>query len=504
MKKQAVKKRKKFSRLSLFYWLGISLLSLMLLTSPAAHASSQTSRLDLTAGNGSQSAGTGQARNLPADPCGANHGGDCGMNKVCEQDLTAQNCKPFVTPGDIKATNANPNDGLGIQTPNLPDKSWLLNPFTTPILLFTSAEQTYGHLSITTFWQGGVAIVDALLVLVVLVNGLMILFGASVFRHADLAETIPRLLLALIVAHVSLLLIGVVVSFANGMSVGLFNWASANSDAQAVYTAHPGTSDDMQKSVKIIKQLVFISAFTDPFGPNAPKIDVNIGDVMNHSDQIFDFMFELGLAVLNLGLFMQLVLRIFFINLYTIISAPCIACWALPGQSGQPVTRFWFHGFISVVMAQVLQVVALIVVQIITAQVLAEVLIANNFDAHQFVGIVNSQFSAINGWSWDFNVIHGSFDGSTDHDLRVILSSVDSFKPFWHLYECLQIAALFFVMRIPGIIQSSSTQTMIAGGQAMSQAMGSAMSSSIGTSQAMLMGVMSLVSSGVGLGIAAA
>jgi len=60
--------------------------------------------------------------------------------------------------------------------------------------------------------------------------------------------------------------------------------------------------------------------------------------------QLVFFVMKFVLAVMIIA---QLVTRIMLIDLYIIFSAPCIACTALPGRSGQPVTRMWLQGFLA-------------------------------------------------------------------------------------------------------------------------------------------------------------
>lgn len=63
----------------------------------------------------------------------------------------------------------------------------------------------------------------------------------------------------------------------------------------------------------------------------------------------------LVLMILSIVLWIQVFMRIFFLNYYILIGPLAFGCWALPGKVGQRVLRLWFKGFISVLFVQVFQ-----------------------------------------------------------------------------------------------------------------------------------------------------
>ncbi|GHO42792.1 hypothetical protein [Ktedonospora formicarum] len=132
------------------------------------------------------------------------------------------------------------------------------------------------------------------------------------------------------------------------------------------------------------------------------------------------------MAVMLLG---QMIIRLFFINLYTVLAPLGIACGALPGKVGQPVVQMWLKGFISIVLVQFVMAIALIVTQILLGEILS--------------------FTA----GGDPNHIAGNLDNKTLSDL-------------------IRIACLYFVFRIPSLLQSAPLRTMTDAGQAMGQAVG--------------------------------
>ncbi|GHO57218.1 hypothetical protein [Ktedonobacter robiniae] len=156
---------------------------------------------------------------------------------------------------------------------------------------------------------------------------------------------------------------------------------------------------------------------------------------------LFDNLQKLGdftqmaakiLALMFLG---QMIIRLFFINLYIITAPLGIACWALPGKVGQPVARLWLHGFISTVMVQFLMVVALIVIQVLLGNMLA------------FVG------------------------GDPQHPIGNLSDGT--------LGDIMRIACLWFVARIPSLIGNAPMRTLTATGQMMGYAVGTTISMQI-------------------------
>ncbi|WP_201378724.1 hypothetical protein [Ktedonobacter sp. SOSP1-52] len=149
---------------------------------------------------------------------------------------------------------------------------------------------------------------------------------------------------------------------------------------------------------------------------------------------LFDNLQSLGDAtqimakILALMFLAQMIIRLFFINLYIITAPLGIACWALPGKVGQPIARLWLKGFISTVMVQFLMVVALIIIQVLLGNMLA------------FVG-------------GDPKHIIGNLSDGTLRDI-------------------MRIACLWFVSRIPSLAGNAPMRTLASAGQMMGQAVG--------------------------------
>ncbi|WP_220199439.1 hypothetical protein [Ktedonospora formicarum] len=162
-----------------------------------------------------------------------------------------------------------------------------------------------------------------------------------------------------------------------------------------------------------------------------------VPDDLNFSD-LFKNLQDLGNAlktvtkVLALMFLAQMIIRLFFIDLYIVMAPIGIACWALPGKAGQPVARLWLQGFLSTVMVQFVMVVALIVIQVLLGNVLA------------FVG------------------------GNPNHPIGNLKDGT--------LSDLMRIACLWFVFRIPSLLGSAPMRTMVDAGQMMSQAVSTTIS----------------------------
>ncbi|HZR38513.1 MAG TPA: hypothetical protein VFB12_00240, partial [Ktedonobacteraceae bacterium] len=212
---------------------------------------------------------------------------------------------------------------------------------------------------------------------------------------------------ALIAAHLSLTFVMIILGLNNALSVGIFDWIQGPNGI------------DNTKTLALNIQIV-------PTNLNLP----NLGDVIS---VLFGNLPSLMIKVLGLMLLAQVIIRMFFINLYIILAPLGIACWALPGKAGQPLTRLWFSGFISTVMVQFLQVVAALI---------AELMLSAIYNA------LSSQVG---------NLDQGS------------------------LQNILAIAVLWFILRIPSLLGTASMRTLGEAGQAMGQAAGASLA--VGASQ---------------------
>jgi len=292
------------------------------------------------------------------------------------------------------------------------------------LLFFTKPDLTVGQHGVQQLWAGGVAIVDVFFVVLIAVNGVRIMLSGSVFRYADVAETLPRILIALVAAHISLALVSILLGLNNGLCNAFLSWANT-------LDTHASNMPD---------NISFKSIFSDALKGMTSWQNVVL-DVVSAGGNIITSLLEqlprmiLQLVALTMSMmiFAQLIIRLLLIDLFTVISAPCIACWALPGRSGQPVTNFWMQGAAGAILSQTLQTVGIIVTQFI------------------FDDIFNIVQSKTPGFftSGGGDMIHGA-------DLIKLV---------------VYIAMLWFIIRIPSLFRlNPSAQMIMAGGQAVGQA----------------------------------
>jgi hypothetical protein len=297
-----------------------------------------------------------------------------------------------------------------------------------PLMFFTDPKLTVGQTGIQQLWVGGVAIVDVFMVILIAVNGIRIMVSGSVFRYADVAESLPRILVALIAAHISLALVGILLGLNNSLCAAFLEWGNKLTI----------NTKNMPDGGNITFQDIFKDMYNGMGGWTGMVKDTFLGSIpglnsltgsqpiaLTLLEQLPRMILQLVALVMSAMLFAQLIVRIMLIDLFTVISAPCIACWALPGRAGQPATNFWLQGTIGAIMTQFLQTVGIIVSQLI-------------FD---------TIFTQLN------NNVPGFLKGNDVVKLVVYL------------------AMLWFILRMPSLFRlNPSTQMIMAGGQAVGQA----------------------------------
>jgi hypothetical protein len=295
------------------------------------------------------------------------------------------------------------------------------------LLFFTKPDLTVGQGGVQKLWAGGVAIVDVFMVVIIAVNAVRIMISGSVFRFADVAETLPRVLVAIIASHISLALVTIVLGLNNGLCSAFLAWANT---LPFHATNMPG-------------EITLAGVFTDALGLTGSSgwLDTVIsvvGDltgtslITNLLRNLPRMILQLVALTMSLMIFAQLIIRIMLIDMFTIISAPCIACWGLPGRSGQGITNFWIQGTAGAIFSQVLQTVGIIVSQFIFDDIF-------NIVKQHTPGMLTGSNQLIH----------------TDDLIKLVV----------------YIAVLWFVIRMPSLLRlNPSAQMIMAGGQAAGQA----------------------------------
>jgi len=137
--------------------------------------------------------------------------------------------------------------------------------------------------------------------------------------------------------------------------------------------------------------------------------------------------------VLALMLEGQFILRFFTFDFYIVLSAPALAAWAMPGKMGQSLTRLWLSGFLSTLLVQFLQVVAILVTQMMLGAILTAMT--------RYLGI------------------------PTDLNTQTAIQSTSEQT----LASIMQIALLWFSFRIPSLLGTAPMHLLVDVGQAATQ-----------------------------------
>jgi hypothetical protein len=379
-----------------------------------------------------------------------------------QQSSTGTDSQPTPTPvpsGPCADTRHLPLDCLS-QPDTLNPANKVQNPIGdgSTLFFFTDPSVTYQQPLVLKLWGIMLGAVDVSAVVLLMLYGLQIIVAGTVFRYAQALETIPGLLLGLIAAHVSLIFIIFFLSLNNALSVDFYNWANANAPislksgvtvTEQVNVLERSSIIKLPKPGSIPNQCFIASgqvwcATTRTVtvdGLQITPVDLDFTNMLGNIQSLFDIL-SLIVKVLDLMLLAQVIIRVFFIDLY-IIFAPV-------GLAYRRLTRLWVRGFLATVMTQFAQVVALVVVEIIVPTL--------------------------------FSKFHSQLTN------QVIQASA--------LVALCKIGALWFIFRIPALLEEAPTRTMMEAGQAMSTAVATTIGVQIGILQ-------TAVSTGIGvMGIA--
>ncbi len=331
--------------------------------------------------------------------------------------------------------------------------SGILNPIANGSALFflTSPADTVGQATVQTLWGIMLGVVDVCGALMIIMSGLYIMVGGTVFRMARAVETIPGVLLALVAAHISLIFIGTLLGLNNAVVYDLYQWADSNVNVSVqsgitavVSVPNPDGQVDCEAHVRCTGPRLVRDDVLSTIQITPQNLDFT--DMLQNISSLSD-MLGLIIKIMALMLLAQVIIRLFFIDLYIVLAPLGIACWALPGRVGQPLTRLWVRGFVSTMLVQFVQVTALIVVEVMVPPL--------------FIYFYNHGGS-------------GLFQQATT------------------LTEVFNIALLWFVFRVPVLFETAPMRTLIAAGQAVSAAVGGVVTTQIAIAQ-------TVATSGLGL-----
>jgi hypothetical protein len=337
------------------------------------------------------------------------------------------------------------------------------------------------------------ATVNVMVVVVLILAGMRVMLGGSIFRHANAIETLPGVLLALVAANLALGIVTLALGLNNALSQDFYTYSQNNAsitksglvtgarkpnadlnnkvcnnlkDRDPNQPIVGDTSDELETANEAACSLNNNKDFNNKDATNWDQVlqdsisppKLSGGFSLSSLEQLWKIIsnpLQFIAGVLSLVLIGQMVIRIFLLDFFIILAPFGLGCWALPGRAGQSLTRLWLQGFFSTLFAQFVQVVALVVI-------------------HLLIGAIAQQ-------------LYPAF-----HDL----ANSDDNTLLWVLV----IAEYWLVIRIPSMLGSNSTNMMVSFGGAISQAASTVMALTMAEAQF----VSSLVIGGASTGIAAA
>jgi hypothetical protein len=188
------------------------------------------------------------------------------------------------------------------------------------ILTQTPPADTYQNPTVITWWQSFLAVVNIALASLIVIGGYNVVVGRYVgLPHSELAEFLPRLLLAFGAAHFSLFFLGLFIDLENAL-----NQVALNLAGNSMLT-------------NIINALFQ-------------------GNLATEGLLVWVLMFVLRVMAILLGA--QMAIRLALLWVLLVLSGPGLACFALPQTMGYG--RMWLSLTATTVMVQFFQVVTLV------------------------------------------------------------------------------------------------------------------------------------------------
>jgi hypothetical protein len=187
------------------------------------------------------------------------------------------------------------------------------------ILTQTPPADTYQNATVITWSNGFLAVVDLALASLIVIGGYNVVVGRHLgLNHSELAEFLPRLILAVGAAHFSLYFLGLFIDLENALCSVALNLA--------------GTS-------------MLTNIITALFQ----------GNLVGEGLLVWLLALVLGVMVLLLGV--QMAVRLALLWVLLVLAGPGLVCFALPQTLGYG--RMWLSLTASTVMVQFFQVVTL-------------------------------------------------------------------------------------------------------------------------------------------------
>jgi hypothetical protein len=235
------------------------------------------------------------------------------------------------------------------------DGGWL---YAIPLDLTTQ------NVAIQSFVQILQTLAEALLVLVIMMIGIRIAMGGGGgWSFGELLEVLPRLVFSVIAVALCLILAEELISCANAL-VALFQGVLSSAGTSvapdnivmplSLWGCYLNALSYSGAAIMISMAIAPLSILGNNFGGYiaAALIGTSVAFMIKYSSAFCIF----GLTMAHTAL---VIIRIFLINVYIILSPLAIIAAGMPGHTGQGFARQWIMGFLSLLAAQFAQVVTL-------------------------------------------------------------------------------------------------------------------------------------------------
>jgi len=251
-------------------------------------------------------------------------------------------------------------------------------------LMFTYAADTYALPQIKTLF--GYMEIFSFLVITpsILLLGYQIMLGASTFRYAGALEGLARVVLGGVAVGVSFALVQMMITLENSITTGIVVLHGQHPYPVAKVNGTPIPymlpSQPLISYSGIVVPMTrwgctvnsFMGIFSGSFMKDTLASVMPLFGHFRHLAgtvktphgliQQFGQMIQTLLSIL---LWVQVFLRIIFLNYYILTAPLAFGCWALPGGVGQRVVRLWCKGFLTVLFIQAVQLFLLTILPLL-------------------------------------------------------------------------------------------------------------------------------------------
>jgi hypothetical protein len=217
---------------------------------------------------------------------------------------------------------------------------------------------TSDNSGVDTLLNGVEGVVGGILVITFLIAGYKILGGSIGFRYADALETIPRTVLAVIAALLSLTFVDFIIQLNNALCSAMLSFVPQSSRVVTVFVV-PSQNWLIYLVGFIIANIAMLIAGLIIALPGVGELfGAAVAGILGPAGAlVYLLSFRWAIvAILSIMLAVQLAMRMILIDIFVVLSPLAIVCWAFTIRSLQEIARAWCMGFLKTVFVQFLQV----------------------------------------------------------------------------------------------------------------------------------------------------